>query len=453
MLENLDSQNTLLRLQEVNKALESGLFASARSMIEKMPACDVALILESSPPANRKVLWDLTDYDQQGEILEELNEDAKDSIIDLMTPSHLVAATEGMDTDDIAYILRGIPTSLYKAVLEKMDAQDRHRVEQAFAYPEDTAGSIMNTDTITLRPDVSVDVVLRYLRIKGELPEGTDTLYVVDDDDQLIGDVPLSTLLTVDPAQSIADVMDDKTETLSVELNENEIAQLFERHDWISAPVVDKNNHLLGRITIDDVVDIIRENADHTMMGMAGMDDDEDTFAPILPSAKRRTVWLAVNLIAAFIAASVSNMFEATLEQMATLAVLMTIVPSMGGIAGNQTLALVIRGIAVGHINDTNTRWLIGKEAAIGILNGMVWALIVATAITLWKGDIMIGFIIAGAMFINLSAAGIAGVTIPLVMHKYKIDPALAGGMALTTVTDVIGLFSFLGMATLVLGH
>ena len=453
MLENLDSQNTLLRLQEVNKALESGLFASARRMIEKMPACDVALILESSPPANRKVLWDLTDYDQQGEILEELNEDAKDSIIDLMTPSHLVAATEGMDTDDIAYILRGIPTSLYKAVLEKMDAQDRHRVEQAFAYPEDTAGSIMNTDTITLRPDVSVDVVLRYLRIKGELPEGTDTLYVVDDDDQLIGDVPLSTLLTVDPAQSIADVMDDKTETLSVELNENEIAQLFERHDWISAPVVDKNNHLLGRITIDDVVDIIRENADHTMMGMAGMDDDEDTFAPILPSAKRRTVWLAVNLIAAFIAASVSNMFEATLEQMATLAVLMTIVPSMGGIAGNQTLALVIRGIAVGHINDTNTRWLIGKEAAIGILNGMVWALIVATAITLWKGDIMIGFIIAGAMFINLSAAGIAGVTIPLVMHKYKIDPALAGGMALTTVTDVIGLFSFLGMATLVLGH
>lgn len=453
MLENLDYQNTLLRLQEVNKAIESGFFASARSMIEKMPACDVALILESSPPANRKVLWDLTDHDQQGEILEELNEDAKDSIIYLMTPSHLVAATEGMDTDDIAYILRGIPTSLYKAVLEKMDAQDRHRVEQAFSYPEDTAGSIMNTDTITLRSDVSVDVVLRYLRIKGELPEGTDTLYVVDDDDQLIGDVPLSTLLTVDPANSIADVMDDKTETLSVELDESEIAQLFERHDWISAPVVDENNHLLGRITIDDVVDIIRENADHTMMGMAGMDDDEDTFAPILPSAKRRTVWLAVNLIAAFIAASVSNMFEATLEQMATLAVLMTIVPSMGGIAGNQTLALVIRGIAVGHINDTNTRWLIGKEAAIGILNGMVWALIVATAITLWKGDIMIGFIIAGAMFINLSAAGIAGVTIPLIMHKYKIDPALAGGMALTTVTDVIGLFSFLGMATLVLQH
>ena len=453
MLEVLDSQNTLLRLQEVNDAIEDGLFVSARHIIEEMPACDVAFILESSTPSNRKIIWELTDYEQHGDILEALNEDAKDSIIDMMTPSHLVAATEGMDTDDLAYVLRGIPTSLYKEVLDKMAAQDRLRVEQAFSYPEDTAGSMMSTDTITLRSDVSVDVVLRYLRMKGNIPEGTDTLYVVNDQDQLIGDVPLATLLTVDPDSRINDVMDEKTETLAVELDENEIAKLFERHDWISAPVVDKDNHLLGRITIDDVVDIIRENADHTMMGMAGMDDDEDTFAPILPSAKRRTVWLGVNLIAAFIAASVSNMFEATLEQVATLAVLMTIVPSMGGIAGNQTLALVIRGMAVGHINDTNMRWLIGKEAAIGVLNGMVWALIVATAITLWKGDITLGFIIAGAMFINLSAAGVAGVTIPLIMHKYKIDPALAGGMALTTVTDVIGLFSFLGMATLVLRY
>lgn len=453
MLENRETQNAQQCLLKVNKALESGMFVLARSILEKMPACDVALLLESSPPANRKVLWNLTDHDQQGEILEELNEDAKDGIISLMGASNLVAATEGMDTDDLAYILRGIPDSLYQAVLQQMDEQDRHRVEQALAYPEDTAGSMMNTDTITLRPDVSVDVVLRYLRLKGELPEATDTLYVVNSNDKLIGDVPLSTLLTVDPSLSIAEVMDDKTETLSVELEESEIVKLFERHDWISAPVIDQSNHLLGRITIDDVVDIIRENAEHSMMGMAGMDDDEDTFAPILPSAKRRTVWLSINLIAAFIAASVSNMFEATLEQMATLAVLMTIVPSMGGIAGNQTLALVIRGIAVGHIGNSNTRWLIGKEAAIGLLNGLVWAVLVATAVALWKGDMAVALIIAGAMFINLSVAGVAGVTIPLIMHKYKIDPALAGGMALTTITDVIGLFSFLGMATLVLGY
>lgn len=453
MLENNDLKNAQLRLQQVNKALESGMFVKARSILDKMPACDVALILESSPPANRKVIWELTDHDQHGEILEELNEDAKDGIIALMGATNLASATEGMETDGLAYVLRGIPDGLYQAVLQQMDAQDRHRVEQALAYPEDTAGSIMNTDTITLRPDVSIDVVLRYLRLKGEIPEATDTLYVVNEEDILIGDVPLSALLTVDPTLSVAQVMNDKTDALLAQMDEREVAKLFERHDWISAPVVDQNNKLLGRITIDDVVDIIREDAEHSMMGMAGMDDDEDTFAPILSSAKRRTMWLSINLIAAFIAASVSNMFEATLEQMATLAVLMTIVPSMGGIAGNQTLALVIRGLAVGHINDSNTRWLIGKEAAIGLLNGMVWAILVATAVTFWKGDITVGLIIAGAMFINLSVAGIAGVTIPLIMHKYKIDPALAGGMALTTLTDVIGLFSFLGMATLVLRY
>jgi magnesium transporter len=451
MRDNSDTQSAQKKMHEVNKALESGMFVLARSILDKMPPCDVALLLESSPPTKRKILWSLTDQDQQGEILEELNEDAQDSIIALMDATNIVSATEGMDIDDLAAILRGIPDSLYQEVLDNMDAQDRHRVEQALPYPEETAGSRRNTDTITLRPDVSVDVVLRYLRLKGELPEATDTLYVVDIEDQLIGDVPLSTLLTVDPSLPIKEVMNSKTEMLQVDMDDGEIAKLFERHDWISAPVVDENNKLLGRITIDDVVDIIREEAEHTMMGMAGMDDDEDTYAPVLSSAKRRTVWLALNLMAAFIAASVSNMFEATLEQMATLAVLMTIVPSMGGIAGNQTLALVIRGLAVGHIGSTNRRWLIGKEAAIGLINGMIWATLVATAVTLWKGDITVGFIIAGAMFINLSVAGIAGATIPLIMHKYKIDPALAGGMALTTLTDVIGLFSFLGMATLVL--
>jgi len=453
MLENTKIDNTQLRLQEVNQALDNGMFVRARSILDKMPACDVAFLLESSPPANRKVLWNLTDHDQHGEILEELNEDAKDGIINLMGTDNLVAATEGMETDGLAYVLRGIPDTVYRAVLEQMDAQDRQRVELALAFPEDTAGSIMNTDTVTVRPDVTIEVVLRYLRLKGSLPDTTDALYVVDTDNTLLGDVSLSTLLTVEPTSIVNDVMNHNTEALQVLMEEVEIAKLFERHDWISAPVIDNNKQLLGRITIDDVVDIIRENAEHSMMGMAGMDDDEDTFAPVLPSAKRRTVWLSVNLLAAFIAASVSNMFEATLEQVATLAVLMTIVPSMGGIAGNQTLALVIRGIAVGHISSSNTRWLIGKEAAIGLLNGMIWAILVATAVVLWKGDMQVGYIIAGAMFINLSIAGVAGVCIPLLMHKYKIDPALAGGMALTTVTDVIGLFSFLGMATLVLRH
>ncbi|WP_432456001.1 MULTISPECIES: magnesium transporter [unclassified Agarivorans] len=439
------------RLQELNQALDSGMFVHVRRMLHQMPPCDVALLLESSPPAGRKVLWQLTDPEKHGEILEELNEDVMEGVLQLMAPETLAAATEGMDTDDIAYVLRSLPDSVYQEVLSQMDGQDRHRVEAALAYPEDTAGSIMNTDTITLRADVSIDVVLRYLRLRGELPEATDALYVVDENDLLLGDIPLSTLLTVNPSVNVREVMDSNAETIPVAMDEDDVASLFERHDWISAPVVDEQGRLLGRITIDDVVDIIREHAEHSMMGMAGMDDDEDTFAPVLKSTQRRTVWLAVNLCTALIAASISNMFESTIEQLATLAILMTIVPSMGGIAGNQTLALVIRGLAVGHIGEGNSRWLIGKEAAIGMLNGLIWASVISVVITLWKGDWTLGIIIAGAMFINMSLAGLAGVSIPLLMKKFNIDPALAGGMALTTITDVMGLFSFLGMATLVL--
>lgn len=452
MPEKMEHETTHLRLNKVNEALESGMFVHVKRMLYQTPPCDIALLLESSPPAGRKVIWRLTDPELQGEILEELNEDAKTSILKLMDTESLVAATEGLDTDDLANILRSLPDSIYQEVINQMDAQDRHRLETALSYPEDSAGSIMNTDTITLRPDVTVDVILRYIRLRGELPEATDTLYVVDKDDRLIGDVPLSMLLTTDPNDEIYNIMDRQAETLPATLDTSEVAKLFERHDWISAPVIDAEGKLLGRITIDDVVDIIRENAEHDMMGLAGMDDDEDTFAPVLQSTKRRTLWLGVNLIAALTAASVSNMFESTLDQLATLAILMTIVPSMGGIAGNQTLALVIRGMAVGHISEGNSRWLIGKEALVGAVNGAIWAVSIAIIVSLWKGDISLGLIIGGAMFINMAMGGLAGVVIPLVMKKYNIDPALAGGMALTTVTDVVGLFAFLGMATLVFG-
>ncbi|QUM83225.1 MULTISPECIES: magnesium transporter [unclassified Moritella] len=452
MPEKMEHDSTHLRLSEVNEALDSGMFIHVKRMLYQTPPCDIALLLESSPPAGRKVLWRLTDSEMQGEILDELNEDAKTSILKLMDTESLVAATEGLDTDDLANILRSLPDSIYQEVITQMDTQDRQRLETAMAYPEDTAGSIMDTDTITLRPDVTVDVILRYIRLRGELPDATDTLYVVDKDDRLIGDVPLAMLLTTDPNSVISTIMDREAETLPAHMDTSEVAKLFERHDWISAPVLDDSGKLLGRITIDDVVDIIRENAEHDMMGMAGMDDDEDTFAPVIQSTKRRTLWLGVNLIAALTAASVSNMFEATLEQLATLAILMTIVPSMGGIAGNQTLALVIRGMAVGHINDDNSRWLIGKEAMVGALNGAIWAISIAIIVSLWKGDPSLGLIIGGAMFINMAMGGLAGVVIPLAMKKYNIDPALAGGMALTTVTDVVGLFAFLGMATLVYG-
>lgn len=441
-------QQTLL---EVNRALENGTFVHVRRILEDMEPEDIAHLLEASPPKTRYVLWQLTDPEEQGEILEELSEEIKDGIMVRMRPDQLAAATEGMETDDVVYLLRSLPQEMSQDVLSQMDAQDRARVTQALSYPKDTAGGMMNTDVVTLRPDVTIDVVLRYLRMKGKLPNATDTLFVVNDKSCLIGALPITTLLTTQPDTSVTDIMEDVDEAIPVTMNDSEVASLFERRNWLSAPVVNEDHHLVGRITIDDVVDIIREDAEHSMMSMAGLDDEEDTFAPATKSARSRSIWLGANVLAALAAASVSNLFENTLEQMATIAVLMTIVPSMGGVAGNQTVALVIRALAVGHLGDSNTRWLLNKEAMVGLINGIIWACIIGTVVIIWKGNITLGLIIAAAMLTNLFIAGVAGVTVPLLLKKMKIDPALAGGMALTTITDMVGLSVFLGLATLFL--
>ncbi len=356
MAEQIEFDQAHQTLQEITEALENGRFVHVRRQLQDMEPEDIASLLEASPRKARDVLWQLTDPEDYGEILDELSEDVKDALVSKMAPEKLAEATEGMDTDDVAYVLRSLPDDLSREVLAQMDAADRLRVETALAYPEDTAGGLMNTDVITIRGDVDVDVVLRYLRMKGELPEATDALYVIDDDSKLIGHLSLATLLTTQPDVQVSEVMDDADEAIKVDTKDSDIASLFERRNWISAPVVDENQHLVGRITIDDVVDVIREDAEHSMMSMAGMDDDEDTFAPVVKSARKRSVWLGANVLAALAAASVSNMFEATLEQMAAIAVLMTIVPSMGGVAGNQTVALVIRGLALGHIGDSNRR-------------------------------------------------------------------------------------------------
>ncbi|MCD9507153.1 magnesium transporter [Photobacterium phosphoreum] len=449
MADVLEQDQTHHTLQEVNKALENGMFVHVRRLLQDMEPEDIAHLLEASPPKERQVLWQLTDPEEQGEILDELSEDVKDGIVSQMEPEKLAAVTEGMESDDVAYVLRSLSDERYQEVLAQMDANDRHRIEEALAYPEDTAGGMMSTDFITIRGDVTADVVLRYLRMRGELPEATDSLYVVDNEQILIGHLSLSTLITTQPDIEIKDVMQDADEAIAVDMADSEIANIFERRNWISAPVVDANNHLVGRITIDDVVDLIREEAEHSMMSMAGMDYDEDTFAPVLKSAKSRSIWLGVNVLTALAAASVSNMFEHTLQQMATVAVLMTIVPSMGGVAGNQTVALVIRGLAVGHIGESNTRWLLSKEARVGLINGVVWALIIGLVVFIWKGSLILSVIMAGAMLANLFIAGVAGVLIPIGLKKLKIDPALAGGMALTTCTDIVGLMVFLGLATI----
>ncbi|NNN69380.1 magnesium transporter [Vibrio sp. 3-2(1)] len=451
MAEQIEFDQAHLTLQEVSEALENGRFVHVRRQLQDMEPEDIAHLLEASPRKSREVLWQLTDPEDYGEILDELNEDVKDALVSKMAPEKLAEATEGMDTDDVAYVLRSLPDDVSREVLSQMDSADRQRVETALSYSEETAGGIMNTDVITIRGDVDIDVVLRYLRMRGDLPEATDALYVIDDESKLIGHLSLTTLLTTQPDIPVSEVMDDADEAILVTTSDSDVASLFERRNWVSAPVVDENQHLVGRITIDDVVDIIREDAEHSMMSMAGMNDDEDTFAPVVKSARKRTIWLGANVLAALAAASVSNMFEATLDQMAAIAVLMTIVPSMGGVAGNQTVALVIRGLALGHIGDSNQRELLFKEAAIGFLNGIMWATIIGGIVVAWKGNWMLGGIISTAMMANLLIAGIAGVTIPILLKKMKIDPALAGGMALTTVTDVVGLSVFLGLATILM--
>jgi magnesium transporter len=451
MTEALESKYAFSQLEAINDALANGMYVQVSNMLHNMAASDIALMLESTPAKDRPVLWKLIDADFHSDVLEELSEDVRNGIMSDMMPEKLADALEEMDTDDMAEMLSGLPSKVYQDVLKSLDAQDRQRAERALAYGDGTAGFLMNTDTVTLRPEITIEVVLRYLRLRGEIPTDTDTFYVVDRNDKLIGTVAVTKFITASAESTIDSLMDEEAETIPVDMPEAEVAKIFERYNWLSAPVVDNENKLVGRITIDDVVDIIREEAEHSMMSMAGLDDEEDTFAPVVKSTQRRSIWLGVNLFTALMAAAVSDLFEATLSQLAVLAILNTIVPSMGGVAGNQTLTLVIRGMALGHVSPANTRWLVTKELSIGLLNGMIWAILIASVVALWKQDFMLGVVIAFAMLVNMIAAGLAGATLPIIMKKLRIDPALAGSVILTTITDVVGIFAFLGTATLFL--
>jgi magnesium transporter len=440
------SQRTLDKL---SLALDSGTLADVRRMLNGLLPADVAHLLESSPPKFRHILWQMVEVEREGEVLGELSDELQAHFLSDMDAAEVALITEDLDDDDVADILQQLPDRVTREVLNAMDHQDRARLEQVMHYPDDIAGGLMNTDTITIRARLTLDVVLRYLRRLNEIPEMTDNLIVVNRSDQYIGLLPLRTLLVSDPSAPVREMMVTDLEPIPVDMSDTEVARLFERNDWISAPVVDSNGRLLGRITIDDVVDVIREDADHSFMSMAGLDEEEDTFAPFYRAAPRRALWLGVNLITAFIAASVINLFQGTIEKVVALAVLMPIVASMGGIAGTQTLTILVRGIAMGQIGRNNQAWLINRELLIGLMNGLLWAAVVAIVASLWFDDWNIGFIIAAAMVINLVTAALTGAVLPLLMTRVNIDPALAGGVVLTTVTDVVGFVSFLGLATL----
>ena len=365
-----------------------------------------------------------------------------------METDQLVAIIEGLHTDDLADLLQDLPGAVTHELLHSMDKQNRQRLETVLSYPEDTAGGLMDLDIVTVRANVTLDVVLRYLRLHGEIPELTDNLMVVDRFDHYQGLLSLATLLTSDPDASVAEVMDRAVDGILASTTDDAVARLFEDRDLISAPVVDEAGKLLGRITIDDVVDVIREEADHSLMSMAGLDEENDIFAPAMLSARRRAVWLGINLATAFLASWVIGLYEATLEKVVALAVLMPIVASMGGIAGSQTLTIMIRGLALGQVGPTNARTLMIKEILVSIMNSIIWSVVVAIVATAWFQNTDIGLIIAAALMINLVCAALAGFSIPLALKHLGIDPALAGGVLLTTVTDVVGFMAFLGLGT-----
>jgi len=450
MLDNTDkSIQTQEQLEELGSALESGAFVRVRRMLNALPAATIAHLLESSPHNAREVLWQLVEKDNEGEVLNYLNEDIQADILGKLSPEEVASLTEGLETDDIADILQQLPETVIQQVLLAMDEQDRNRLEAVLSYQEDTAGGLLNTDTITVRRFHTLDVVLRYLRRHNEIPHMTDKILVVSRDDHLVGTLPLRTLLVSDPNAMVDEVMNTDYQAIPVTMSAKEVAQLFERMDLVSAPVIDEDGKLLGRITIDDVVDVIRDDADHSLMGMVGLDEEDDTFAPVMKTSKRRALWLGINLVTAFIAATVISQFSATIDQVVALAVLMTIVASMGGVAGNQTLTLVIRSMALGQIGKTNARWLMNRELKVAFLNGILWALVAAVVAAIWFSDITLGYIFAGAMIINLMTAALAGAFLPMMLKSMKIDPALAGGVALTTITDVVGFMSFLGLAAI----
>jgi len=435
----------------IDRALGSGTLGDIAGIISDLSPGDVAHLISSYPPRVRQVLWSLLDPEQEADVLNELPEDLRNTFLIEMEPEALASIVGKLDDDDVADILQDLPDHITGQVLSIMDEADRARIETVLGYSDDVAGGLMSTDVVTIRADLTLDVVLRYLRRHTEIPPNTDSVIVVNREDRYVGLLPIRTLLVSDPSVSVREMMITNRDPIPAQMPSSEVARLFERNDWISAPVIDDSGALLGRITIDDIVDVIREEADHSLTSLGRL-GEEDTFSPVLQTAPRRAVWLGINLLTAFIAASVINVFQGTIEKVVALAVLMPIVASMGGIAGTQTLTVLIRGMAMGHINQRNQAWLIGRETVVGVINGFLWATVVAIAAALWFDDWLLGGVIASAMIINLITAGVSGAVLPLLLHRMGIDPALAGGVVLTTVTDVVGFLSFLGLATVFYG-
>jgi len=420
-----------------------------RRLLSKMTAPEIAHALESSPPKQRTLLFSLLKTDEEGDVLFELGEEIQQDLVSNISNEELIEAVKELELDEIVDILQNLPEERMDKILSNMSLVDRKRIEIGLTFPDNTAGGLLNTDVISVRPSNSIKEVITYLRDQGDLPENTDKIFVVNQENEYLGELSISKIITSRPTMLVREIMETEFLPIDVDLNDKEVATLFERNDLISSSVVDADGKLIGRITIDDVVDVIREDADQNLLGMAGV--AEDTFAPPGRAARSRVFWLSLNLATAFIAASAINLFQGVIDKIVYLAVLMPIVASMGGVAATQTLTIVLRGLTLEQINTSNIRWLFKRELAVSILNGIVLSILVGFITYTWFQDTIIAILISCALIINLMSSVVAGILVPLILRKLKQDPAIGGSVIVTTVTDVVGFISFLGLATIYL--
>jgi len=445
-MDNFESKNNLETIIDESSNLSLN---QIRRLLNKMSSSEIAHALESSPPKQRNLLFSLLKTEEEGDVLFELGEEIQQDLISSISNEELAEAVKELELDEIVDILQNLPEERMKKILSSMSEIDRKRIEVGLKFPENTAGGLLNTDVISVRPENSIEVVTNYLRGQKKLPENTDKIFVVNNENEYLGELTISNIITSNPSMVVREIMETSSMPLNVNMDDKDVATTFERNDLISSAVVDDNGKLIGRITIDDVLDVIREDADQNLLGMAGV--AEDTFAPPGRAAKSRVFWLSMNLVTAFIAASAINLFQDALDKIVYLAVLMPIVASMGGVAATQTLTIVLRGLTLEQINTSNIRWLFKRELAVSIINGIILSILVGTSTYLWFQDKMLAILISCALVINLISSVIAGILVPLILRKFNQDPAIGGSVVVTTFTDVIGFISFLGLATLYL--
>ena len=391
----------------------------------------------------------MLETNEEGDVLADLGEEIQQDLVSSISNEELAEAVKELEPDETVDILQNLPEERMNTILSKMSLRDRKRIEIGLTYPENTAGGLLNTDVISVRPSHSIEVVINYLRDQKELPNNTDKIFVVNKEDEYVGELAIGKIITSRPKLSVREVMDTNANPIFVNQDDKEVATIFERNDIISSAVIDESGKLIGRITIDDVLDVIKEDADQNFLGMAGV--AEDTFAPPGRAARSRVFWLSMNLLTAFIASMTINIFKDVLDQIVYLAILMPIVASMGGVAATQTLTIVLRGLTLEQINSSNLQWLFKRELAVSILNGFVLSILVGLVTFFWFDEILLALLISFALVINLISAVIAGVFVPLILRSLNQDPAIAGSVVVTTVTDVIGFLSFLGLATIFL--